>query len=331
MPNLQKYFLEFHDTIKLGNYDENQTLREKRDTLIKNLGENINEDAPSFESFHQGSYAMFTGTNPKDGNYDIDVGIIFDCTCDNYDDPVELKIIVRDALLHGNRTVRIRRPCVTVEYLKNDEVDYHVDLAIYVKRAGEDIYDLAKGKEFSAPDNRYYEKSDPKGLIDEIKNRLYDDDDKAQMRRCIRYLKRWRDNKLISGKPISVALTCAAYYWFQPEKDIFSGKYKDLNALLSLVETMLNNFDIYGWLSIDLPVEPYGDLNGGMSENQMPLFREKLEGLRNALRDAKAEELEDEACKLLQKQFGDEFPVPEKKDTARKTATAGFAPAGPSA
>jgi hypothetical protein len=94
---------------------------------------------------------------------------------------------------------------------------------------------------------------------------------------------------------------------------------------------MLNNFDIYGWLSIDLPVEPYGDLNGGMSENQMPLFREKLEGLRNALRDAKAEELEDEACKLLQKQFGDEFPVPEKKDTARKTATAGFAPAGPSA
>ena len=114
MPNLQKHFLEFHDTIKLGSYDEDKTLREKRDTLIKNLRENIHEDAPSFESFNQGSYAMSTGTNPKDGNYDIDVGIIFDCTCDNYDDPVELKKIVRDALLHGNRTLHIRRPCVTV-------------------------------------------------------------------------------------------------------------------------------------------------------------------------------------------------------------------------
>jgi hypothetical protein len=331
MPKLQKYFLEFHDRIRLGNYDENDTLRGKRDTLITSLRKNIDEDAPSFEYFDQGSYAMFTGTNPKDGNYDIDVGIIFDCTSQDYDDAVELKKIVRDALLHGNRTVRIRRPCVTVEYLKNDIVDYHIDLAIYVKRAGEAIYDLAKGKEFSDPENRYYEKSDPKGLIDKIRNHLYNDDDKAQMRRCIRYLKRWRDHKLVSGKPISVAFTCAAYYWFTPEKDIFSSEYNDLDALYSSVETMLNNFDAYGRLNIELPVEPYGDLNGGMSESQMQTFKEKLEGLRDALSDANNEELEDEACKLLQKQFGDEFPVPEKKDTAKKVATAGFAPAGASA
>ena len=136
---------------------------------------------------------------------------------------------------------------------------------------------------------------------------------------------------MIKDKPISLALTCAAYYWFQPEKDIFSSEYRDLDALLSFIDTMLNNFDSYGWLNIELPVEPYGDLNGGMSENHMSIFREKLEGLRNVLRDAKAEDLEDEACKLLRKQFGDEFPVPERKDTARKVATAGFAPAGASA
>ena len=33
MPALQSQFQEFHDTIKLGTYDENETLREKRDLL----------------------------------------------------------------------------------------------------------------------------------------------------------------------------------------------------------------------------------------------------------------------------------------------------------
>ena len=331
MPNLQEYFLKFHDKIKLGNFDEAQTLRDKRDILLKNLKENIDENAPAFEKFDQGSYAMHTGTYPKDGNYDIDVGIVFDCTCDDYDNPVELKKIVKNALTHGNRSIRIRRSCVTVEYIKNEEVDYHVDLAIYAKRSGEEILDLAKGKEFSDSENSYYEKSDPKGLIDKIKNHFNDDNDRAQMRRCIRYLKRWRDKKLIFGKPFSIGLTCSAYYWFRPERDAFTGEDKDLSALFSLAEAMLNNFDVYGWLTIDLPVEPYTDLNNKMTETHMQTFKEKLEQLRDALRNADNEDLEDEACKLLQKQFGDEFPVPERKDTAKIAAMAGFAPAGGSA
>ena len=331
MPNLQKYFIKFHDKIKLDNFDENQTLRDKRDSLLKDLRKRITEDAPSFENFDQGSYAMNTGTNPKDGNYDIDEGLIFDCSRDDYEDPVELKQMVRNALASGNRTVRIRRPCVTVEYLKNGEVDYHVDLAIYVKRSGETTLDLAKGKEFSESGRRVWEKSDPKGLIDKTRNRFIDKDDKAQMRRCVRYLKRWRDHKIASGKPFSIALTCAVYHWLQPSKDLFGSEYKDLDALISFVEAMIACFDGNGWLTINLPVEPYGDLNSKMTESQMQTFKEKLEDLRDALRTAQNEDLEDEACKLLEKQFGDEFPVPDKKDTARKVVTAGFAPAGASA
>jgi tRNA nucleotidyltransferase (CCA-adding enzyme) len=105
MSNLQKYFLEFHDKIKLGNFDEVQTLRDKRDILVKNLKENIDDNAPAFEKFDQGSYAMHTGTYPKDGNYDIDVGIVFDCTSDDYNNPVKLKKIVKNALTHDKAGV----------------------------------------------------------------------------------------------------------------------------------------------------------------------------------------------------------------------------------
>ena len=78
MVNLQKEFEEFHDTIKLKEFDENETLRKKRDILLKKLRLNISEDAASYTTFNQGSYAMGTGIKPEDGDYDIDVGICFD-------------------------------------------------------------------------------------------------------------------------------------------------------------------------------------------------------------------------------------------------------------
>ncbi len=334
MVDLQKHFVKFHNNIKLDNYKENQALRDKRDILIRDLRAKIDEDTPVFESFDQGSYAMYTGINPKDGNYDIDVGIVFDCNRGKYPDPVELKKIVRNALANGNRTVTIRKPCVTVNYMKDGEVDYHVDLAIYVKRDEDYLLDIAKGKEFSDEENRVWEVSDPKGLIKKINNRFNDSDDQAQLRRIIRYLKKWRDHKLHSatfGKPFSIALTCSAYSWFQPSKDIFTDKYNDLDALLDLVNNTLSRFGGTGWLTITLLVKPYGDLNERMTPDQMETYKESLENLRDALTNAKDEDLEDEACKILQKQFGDDFPVPERKDTAKKAPLAGFVPSGDSA
>jgi hypothetical protein len=48
----------------------------------------------------------------------------------------------------------------------------------------------------------------------------------------------------------------------------------------------------------------------------MAIFKERLESLKNALEDAKDMVDPVEACKLLRKYFGDDFPVPEKKETA---------------
>jgi len=336
MAAVQSYFEKFHLKIRLDEDDENVKLREKRDILLKDLRDRLPKDMPDFENFNQGSYSMNTGTVPRDGNYDIDVGIIFDCKKDKYPDPVELKKKVHDALDFLNRSVCIRRPCVTVNYLRNGEPAYHVDLAIYVKR-DDDMLDLAMGKEHSEESKRVYQVSEPKRLTGLIVDK-FSGDDAAQFRRCIRYLKRWRDVQFSNGgAPISIALTVAAYHWFQVNKDPLSGKYVDLVAMRMWVKAIIDHFSqavtgdgIAERLTVGLPVQPYSDLMSKLSNTQMATVKTKLVNLYDALIAASEEDLPEEACKKLYKQFGDEFPVPTKEETA-KSVNAPYVSTGTSA
>lgn len=327
MPAIQKQFEDFHANIKLDDDDEKAKLREKRETLLRTLRASLGDDVPSFENFNQGSYSMHTGIVPLDQNYDIDVGLVFDCKRDKYPDPVELKKKVRDALNSNGRTVTIRRPCVTVNYMRDDKPEYHVDLAIYTKR-DDGLLDLAKGKENSGDSFRVWDESDPKRLTEIICTAFKDTSELAQYRRCIRYIKRWRNVQFRNGgAPLSIALTVAAKEWFRPRFET-SGKPTDLLALLDWIKVVLSRFgNVYtnddGWherLKVSLPVTPYNDLMAWMTKGQMSTFKEKLEGLRDALSDAYDEDLPEDACKLLTKQFGEDFRIPEKAETAKVVA-----------
>jgi hypothetical protein len=324
MADIQRYFNEFHDRIRLEPFDENEQLRDKRDILIGELKEKLPKDVPAFRHFNQGSYAMNTGTRPKDGNYDIDVGIVFGCKKDKYPDPVMLKRHVLKLLEHGNRTVRIRRPCVTVEYMRDGEVDYHVDLAIYVERLDADGLDLAVGRE-DATNGRVWQQNDPERLITLIAERLKNEE-AAQMRRSIRYLKRWRDHCFDGGNgPISVALTVAAFHWFMPSFDLFSKKAIDLKALKTLADSILANFksvvdkdgQLVERLSIRLPVAPYCDLLADVSKSDMATLKARLVTFAAKLQQAIDEPLPETACVILVSQFGDEFPTPTPRQTAK--------------
>lgn len=345
MAKLQSQMKDFHEKIRLRGFENNQDLREKRDKLIKTLRENINkdEDEPklSFKNFDQGSYAMHTGIKPLHmaDDYDIDVGLIFDLNAEDYkeymDDPVALKKRVKKALDHPKRDVKIRQPCITVQYVKNGDNEYHVDLAIYRdSENGSGHHDLARGKENSGDDFREWEENDPKGLIDKINNRFSVDmkEERAQMRRCIRYLKRWRDKQFSSGAPISISLTCAAYHWFSPCLEVVPGKNpvpNDQAALKDLVSSIRSR-KVGSRIAVSLPVHPYSDLLGGMTDPQMETFIRKLEDLETALQNSIDLSCPHEAAKKLQKQFGDEFEVPPKEKTAEKSAAA-FVPTGASA
>lgn len=130
MAELQTQFNKFHNAIKVD-FDGNQPLRDKRDTIITNLRDGLRRllptCTPTFKCFNQGSYDLATGVEPLSGeDYDIDVGIIFNyskSTCKS----VQVKEWVYKALCTGTRTVEIKRPCVRVQYHYNNEKSFHID------------------------------------------------------------------------------------------------------------------------------------------------------------------------------------------------------------
>lgn len=323
MVNIQSEFIEFHDKIKLS--DENKELREKRDILLKKLKDKISCEAASYTYFCQGSYAMGTGIKPTDGDYDIDVGLEFDIDKDDYPDPVTIKKWVKVALDGHTKSVKIRRSCVTVTYQKDDEPVYHIDFACYAASNKNQKLYIAKGKEYSEAENRVWELSNPKGLINLIRNKFSNEDEQAQFKRVIRYIKKWKNEKFeVSGSaaPTGIALTVLAYNLFAPAYKLDSLKesrvYDDFTALKNLVQSIMNQFvysydyddrKYYYTIQQKLPVEPYNDLFSKMSKLQQNDFHSKLSTMKSKLVEIENIDKKSEACKVLVQIFGNDFPI----------------------
>lgn len=322
MVNLQSEFIEFHDKIKLS-YTDNAELREKRDILLKKLSDNITDDAASFSHFNQGSYAMHTGIKPDNGDYDIDVGLRFSLNRSDYPDPVSVKQWVYDALNGHTKKVEIRRSCVTVTYQEDGEDAYHVDFACYAEE-GDNLY-IAEGKKNSSEDNRYWEESDPLGLIDKMKDLFSDEDERSQFRRIIRYMKKWKNKHFDSAgnnAPTGIALTALAYDKFSPcyEINVATGKrsYDDFAALKAFVSKCRNSFTLkydvqdakfYHTISQKLFVEPHNDLFAKMTFRQQDNFYNKLCTMLSKLEEAEKKDKKSAACSILAEVFGSDFPV----------------------
>ena len=309
-PIFQELFEVFHAKIKLDEHDERRNLRVKRETLLNVLRGKLSHVDLPFEWFHQGSYAMRTGVVPKDGNYDIDVGLIFECGVERFPDPVALKCIVRDALNGYNRTVVIRRPCVTVTYQRNGLPEFHVDLAVYMRQPNGSLV-IAMGREFSKPEQREWVPAAP-GELTQFVISSFSGGEQAQLRRCIRYLKRWRDENFIDGAPLSIALTLAAARWFEP-KMLEDGTFVDLEALHCLVKTMQGKFELglfSNKLVVSLPGSVKGDLMARLSAPQMSAFSEQLNILASVIEKCFGDGPRGDAARVLASTFGSDFPIP---------------------
>jgi hypothetical protein len=322
MAKLQAQFITFNDTIKMGTYEENSILREKRDLLVDELRNSLtDEKIPginkplTFTKIDLGSYAMNTGVKPTSGHYDIDVGIIFDITNDEYDSN-KLKKLVYDKLnKQHNRKVEFNTPCITVNYASG----YHVDLPIYSKN-NDDIH-IAWGKEF-ATENRKWWVADPKGLKQWVSDVATDAEHKKQFRRIARFLKKWKakafsDNG--NNAPPSIGLTIQARNAFKYQAD------SDLDSLITVVQSIKNCFgqklDVesfsYKWaIDVKLPVQPYKDVYYKMTLNQQDAFYTKVVNLLEALEAARDETSEHECNKILRKIFGSDFPLVEDSKQA---------------
>jgi hypothetical protein len=329
MADLQPQFIQFENTIRVDRKIEKAVLVKKRERILERLATGIAAQRreglviPSYSHRNQGSYAMDTGIKPLDGDYDLDVALIFDFRTTARPDPVTVKGWVHAAVEGHTSEVRWREPCVTVFYKRRDEPIYHVDLAVYAKDLNGTY--LARGRRNAQAEARSWEPSDPAGLVEAIRMRFSDSEEQGQFRRCIRYLKRWKDHNLPSEgneAPRGIALTACAHRWFLPKLDYHpdssTPRPNDHAALQALVGQIVGRFDGRGQLDVTLPVPPGNNLFEMMSDRQLEVFKAKLERLHAALEDASRDPDPHTAAAALTKVLGPDFPVPDKPSTARK-------------
>jgi hypothetical protein len=343
MANIQKQLEQFDSNIRLKRFNENAMLIEKRDAILRRLRDRFaamrreGKTVPTFNHLNQGSYEMGTGIKPADGEeYDIDVGLRFNCAKSDYPNPVDLKCLVADSLEgHTEIGTVIRRSCVTVYYKLGGEQAYHVDLAVYAydnPDSPQKQLFIAKGKRGSDEANRDWETSDPLGLSDWVENRFPDEAATTQYLRVIRALKRWKTEKFKTdgnNAPSGIGLTVAAGHWFQAKfvRNAFANTvtFDDLSAMRSFVDAMIKQFQAAPSeegaaryrLVVNLPVPSHANIFERMSPGQMTTFRERLLQLRERLDKVSSEADPIEACKMMRQDFGKEFPVPDKGDTGQ--------------
>lgn len=324
--SVQSEFKKFNDKIR-ADFEVKKELSDKRDILLGKLRNN--DELPSFKELNQGSYAMCTGIEPEDDSeYDIDVALRFSANKDDYD-PIELKEKICEILKnHTDYGSEIKKSCVTVTYKKDGEAKFHVDLVTYLYDDKDDeksqLY-IAKGKD---KDSQEWEGADPKGLVDYINGSVEVGEKRNQFRRVIRYLKKWKNRKFSNtdhANPPSIGITLIAadnfnYY----EED-------DLSSLINVVEAIINKFSYEGKndfgrdmyrICLSLPNSlkfKFGNnIFEKMSVALMTDFKDKIEKLKKDLVEVRDEADELEQYKKLNKIFGDDFEIPEAKNSAKK-------------
>lgn len=311
--SFQPLFRRFHEAIQLKRFGENAELREKRDRILTRLR---NNSKVTFEWFNQGSYEMGTGVKPLDGDYDIDVGVVFDVDTQRHT-PVTVKGWVHEAVKDHTTRVEWRRPCITVYYQEGREAKYHVDLAVLAKAAYTTELRLAIGKQHSSADQQDWQRDDRRGFMQTFESR-FSGEDAGQLRRVIRYLKRWKDvhfSREGHAAPTGLALTVVAFKWFNPLKTAWyqNAEYDDLGATLSLVRSFKAGFQqaydhaAQRWtqrIALQFPNAPSDNVFARISDQQMTELYQRLEQLIKWLEEASVQS----STAPLRRAFGNEFP-----------------------
>lgn len=329
MASLQTKYINFKDNIALTREcDRYKKAREKDDAIKDKVSKAFRDEGYEVHStFLQGSLATHTGIIPLDGDYDIDRAIAI-TKASSPDNPLEPKKIIKDVLKNHNfKEPKIKKPCVTADYINEP---FHIDFPTY-RIDSSSNYELAVGKEFSDENNRSWSPSDPKGLVSWIKSNknhqfpyiTLTDEERNQFYRLVRYMKRWRDERYSSKserkKVYSVALTIMIKESFCPNIDD-SGKADDHKALQDTLEIMIDRyftrtFDGNYSISVKLPVVPYNNIYQDKGETVGKLLHPRLKTLLNALKEVDTKDTLKDQCELLRKHFGNDFP--ESNDEIR--------------
>lgn len=329
MAQIQKYFEKFHENIRTD-YDMNQTLREKRDIILNRIRNYLAKNSlPRFDELLQGSYKMKTGVIPiLNLEYDIDVGLRFNFSENEYSAETVRKWVFRAVDAHTNR-VEEKNPCIRVTYSDG----YHVDIVIYA------CWEVSNGiKQYRlAHKTNGWRLADPERLIEcvrearkpfqETKDSLTKTD---QFRRIVRYLRRASDVRIPKEdkvKPTGLAFVLLCKEHLKPILD-WKSESDDRKAL-ELFATKIAN--IIGRIVAKKPTPEYEDMFERLSNKDMDDLKTWFGNMATKLNQA--ERIVDPiiACQSLQEVFGRDFPVPSIEDTTKKTSSSAIVTSSSSA
>src|SRR5690606_28477593 len=138
-----------------------------------------------------------------------------------------------------------------------------------------------------------------------------------QLRRAVRYLKRWGDIRSVDDeeRPTGLAYTLLAMAHL-PIGRRWDNSLDDASALRELASYAgaLNR------IQAKKPTPEYEDMFGRLSEAAMRRLKDDLRHLAATISAAERELDPYEACATLQKVFGKDFPLPPKGSTGKATS-----------
>ena len=302
MADMNSAFIKFGDSIKLSKAKRSELCR-SRDAVRETVRSSFSDSDRRVKFFMQGSVAMSTTVNPIDEDeYDLDDGVYL---CD-YNDTDEgewpststVHKWVRDAVEDQiSDDPKDKNTCVRIPYKHG----YHIDMPIYI---------MKDGTAHLAHKSQGWIKSDAKEFRNWFSDKCKPND--GQLRRVVRYLKRWKDCCGVELKGIELTILAASNF--------NEAMGRDDDSLRYTVEDIIESLD--GSFECKKPVEPFEDLFEGFSQTKTDNVMKALRKLLSNLESAHETISEKEASDKLRASFGGSFPQVEDSAVSRYVKTA---------
>lgn len=298
--DLQREFKKFEEDISVLSSKENK-LRRGRDSIrikIKNAFKEKDRLEPKFHM--QGSFAMRTMIREDESKYDIDDGVYIQgyeaIDHKKWPTPNTVHNWIYNAVENQTSITPIsKNTCIRVEY----KDDYHIDLPIYI---------LKDDRAYLAHKSDGWIYSDPKKFTAWYQDR--NNNTNNQLRRVIKYLKKWKDHKNIDLKGIEITILAGDSFSAVEGNDLKSLAGTITNIKISLE----NNFACYR------PVEPKNeDLFKDISDTRKESILNGINTLYTKLDKTIKKDSEKEASKIMIDVFGHKFPLAENNQVSEKS------------
>ena len=263
MADMNSAFIKFGDSIKLSKAKRSE-LCLSRDAIRETIRSSFSDSDRSVKFCMQGSIAMSTTVNPIDeDDYDLDDGAYL-CDYEDADEgewpstPAAHKW-VKDAVEgQTSASPKDKNTCVRIPYKHG----YHIDMPIYI---------MKDGTAYLAHKSQGWIKSDAKEFRNWFSDKCKPND--GQLRRVVRYLKRWKDCCGVELKGIELTILAASNF--------NEAKGRDDDSLRYTVEDIIESLD--GSFGCKKPVEPFEDLFEGFSQTKKDSVMKALRKLSSNL------------------------------------------------